>query len=141
MKRVNEIIRLARGLRNSYGKDPFAIAEVFGFNVICPEHQQKDFTAHTLKLPGISTTIVVNGDFSPLSQTMLCAHELGHAILHDEEINHFRVTRANMSTNVEYEANLFAVALLFDDDDFNRPITKMDNYTLKTILDFNIREL
>ena len=42
--------------------------------------------------------------------------------------------------NAEYEANLFAVSLLFDDDQFNMPISEMSNYILKSILDWNIRE-
>ena len=71
----------------------------------------------------------------------LCAHELGHALLHDDGINHFATTSKNAFTNIEYEANLFAVALLFDENDFNVPLVSMSNYTLKSILDYNIPEM
>ncbi|WP_243151768.1 hypothetical protein [Clostridium sporogenes] len=37
----------------------------------------------------------------------------------------------------EFEANLFAVALLFDQDDLE--INLMDNYILKSLLDMNIK--
>ena len=38
----------------------------------------------------------------------------------------------------EYEVNLFAVALLFDEGSFNMPLAEMSNYTLQSILDANI---
>jgi hypothetical protein len=41
----------------------------------------------------------------------------------------------------EFEANLFAVALLADDDinmKLSIPLEKMNNYLLKTIMDYNI---
>ena len=61
-------------------------------------------------------------------------------MLHEEGMNHFSVNEKNVFTNTEYEANLFAVSLLFDDDQFNMPILEMSNYILKSILDWNIRE-
>ena len=50
---------------------------------------------------------------------VLCAHELGHALFHSDAVNNFAVTSKNAFKNVEYEANLFAVSLLFDEEDFN----------------------
>ena len=70
--------------------------------------------------------------------TGLFTHELGHALLHTEPINHFDVTTKNVHTNVEYEANLFAVALLCNEDEFNMPLAKMSNAVLKSILDCNV---
>ena len=37
-----------------------------------------------------------------------------------------------------YEANLFAVALLCNEDEFNMPLAKMSNAVLKSILDCNV---
>ena len=71
------------------------------------------------------------------SRKVLCAHELGHAVL-----NHpFKSSYKDSNLKNEYEANLFAVALLFDDDLFNMPIIDMSNYVLETILDKNIKPL
>ena len=39
---------------------------------------------------------------------------------------------------MEYEANLFAVALLCNEDEFNMPLAKMSNAVLKSILDCNV---
>ena len=46
-------------------------------------------------------------DMSLKSQLVLCAHELGHALLHSDDINNFAVTSKNAFKNVEYEANPF----------------------------------
>ena len=52
----------------------------------------------------------------------------------------FAVTSKNAFKNVEYEANLFAVSLLFDEEDFNIKMLNMSNYLLKQVLDYNIEE-
>ena len=73
---------------------------------------------------------------------MLCAHELGHALLHEDCVNHFAVTNKNVTTHVEQEANLFALALLTSDDideDLCIPLSNMSNYLLKSIMDYNIK--
>ena len=47
-----------------------------------------------------------------------------------------------MTTGIEQEANLFAIALLTDHD-FDKkvtiPLSNMNNYILKSIMDYNIR--
>ena len=65
-------------------------------------------------------------------------------MLHDESINHFAITNKNIFTNVEREANLFALALLLDEKtefQLNMPLVNMSNYTLKSILDYNIDDI
>ena len=81
---------------------------------------------------------MINDRFDIPAKTVLCAHELGHALLHNDLINHYDLTTKTKGTSVEYEANLFAVSLLFDDDDFIIPIESMSGYILKLILDYNI---
>lgn len=76
--------------------------------------------------------------YEPKSQLVLCAHELGQALLHSDDINNFAVTSKNAFKNVEYEANLFAVSLLFNESDFNMKVLNMSNYLLKQVLDYNI---
>ena len=55
-----------------------------------------------------------------------------------DDINNFAVTSKNAFKNVEYEANLFAVSLLFNESDFNMKVLNMSNYLLKQVLDYNI---
>ena len=138
MGRKEDIIRYAKDLKITYRtNDPFALAERFGISVISKDsiHQ---FTAHTIRSANLPILIAINSIYSGNARTVLCAHELGHALLHEDYINHFAVTSDNAFTEVEYEADLFAVALLFDEKDFNIPIAYMSNYTLRSILEYNL---
>lgn len=141
---ARDIINYARDLKKHLGtNDPYVIAEHFGVEITAMSEHYADGTAQTLKLPGMPTIISISERFSKYSQKVLCAHELGHALFHDNSLNHFKTTSANVRTAREYEANLFAVALLCDDDIEDKlclPLESMNNYLLKTILDFNIYE-
>ena len=48
------------------------------------------------------------------------------------------MTSKNAFKNVEYEANLFAVSLLFNKCDFNMKFLNISNSLLKHVLDYNI---
>ena len=139
---AKDIIALARGIKDSWQtNDPYKIAERLGIVVLHRDTNIKDFTAQTLKFPSYPTIISINNAYSELSKKVLCAHEVGHALLHEECVNHFAITNKNVVTNVELEANLFAVALLADDDIDDilaYPLSNMSNYLLKSILDYNI---
>ena len=139
---AKDIIALARGIKVSWQtNDPYEIAERLGIVVLHRDTNIKDFTAQTLKFPSYPTIISINNAYSEFSKKVLCAHEVGHALLHEECINHFAITNKNIATNVEHEANLFAVALLADDDIDDilaYPLSNMSNYLLKSILDYNI---
>lgn len=138
--RAQEIVRFARELREVYQTmDAYKLAEIYGIRIV-ERKAYREFKGHTLKLNGYPTIIAVSDRYSTFSKNVLAAHELGHAFLHNGFINHFSVTRKNVNTRVEYEANLFAVALLCDDDKFAIPICEMSNMMLKSILDCNIYE-
>lgn len=140
--RAADIVALAKGLRDSWKtNDPFEIAKKFGIEVLFRDVAIKGFTAQTIKIPGYPTIISINDAFNEKSKKILCAHELGHALLHDESVNHFSVTKRNVMTYVERDANLFAVALLIDDEteaQLSGPLVNMENHLLKAILDYNI---
>lgn len=137
--KAQQIIRLANDIKSVWKtNNPFEIAEKYGIRVLVRNVNIGDFKAQTLKMEGYPTIISINGLYSELSQKVLCAHELGHALLHTEYINHFDITTKNVHTNVEYEANLFAVALLCEEDEFNMPLSKMSGAVLKSILDCNV---
>lgn len=135
--RTKEIIAFANELKRKYGKDPFKIAEHYGFKVSFWDYKKKDFTAQIFKTGKNIPIISINNRYSETGKMVLCAHELGHAFLH-EGINHFKVTKENINSSVEYEANLFAVALLFEQRDLSMQMDKMSNSTLKILLDYNI---
>lgn len=139
---ARDIIKYARDLKKAWHtNDPYQIAERLGIVVLHRDHCMKDFTAQTVRVAGYPTIISINNAYTPLSKKVLCAHELGHALLHENSINHFATTSKNVTTNVEQEANLFAIALLTNDqidDSLNMPLANMSNYLLKAIMDHNI---
>ena len=139
--RAKEIKNLAEDLRENYNtRNPFELADKFGIKVLISKVLPADKKAYTIKSDNYPTIIIVNGRYEYKSQMVLCAHELGHALLHSDAVNNFAVTSKNAFKNVEYEANLFAVSLLFDEEDFNIKMLNMSNYLLKQVLDYNIEE-
>ena len=63
--------------------------------------------------------IHINQALSYREQRFVCAHELGHALLHPELNVLFLRTNTLFSTSrLEHEANLFAASLLFEDSVF-----------------------
>jgi len=141
--RALDIITMARDMKATWNtNDPYKIAEHLGIVVLHSDTHIQNFTAHTIKIDNYPTVITINDAYTDSSKRLLCAHELGHALLHENCVNHFAVTQKNVTTNVEYEANLFAIALLSDDSidkELTIPLAKMNNYLLKTIMDYNIR--
>jgi len=137
--KTQQIVAYARDLRKQYNtNDPYKLAEIFGIRVL-ERKLCKSVKAQTLKVKGYPTIISINEAYTALSKKVLCAHELGHALLHQEFINHFNITEENVNTTVEFEANMFAVALLCDDEQFIMPVSDMENVLLKSILDYNIK--
>lgn len=64
--------------------------------------------------------IVLNTRSGRIVKKILCAHELGHALLHGElaAMRGFQeLEMFDMTSRTEYEANLFAAELLIDDNE------------------------
>lgn len=138
-----DIISLTSRIKNTWNtNDPYKIAEKFGIVVLHRDNCYKDFTAQTVKFPGYPTIISINNVYSAFSKKLLCAHELGHALLHEGYVNHFAITDQNVVTNVEQEANLFAISLMTEsdvDESLCMPLATMNNYLLKAIIDHNLQ--
>ena len=138
-----DIIAFARDIRQTYNtNDPYKISEHYGIKVFHRDNP-KNFTAYTTKFEGYPTIITINSIYTGFAGKVLCAHELGHALLHEDCVNHFAMTQQNLSTTVEQEANLFAIALLGDydiDRQLAMPLHTMNNYLLKAIMDYNLQK-
>lgn len=141
--RAKDIIRFVEELKSTLKtNDPYKIAEYYGIRVLHSDSPLKEFHAYTMKFPSYPTIISINNAYTEFSKKLLCAHELGHALLHPEAINHFKSISNNLSISVEEEANLFALALLGDEDFNNKltmPLAAMNNYLMKTIIDYNLK--
>ncbi|RXM78653.1 ImmA/IrrE family metallo-endopeptidase [Clostridium tetani] len=134
--RQDEIIKLAKSLKKQYTTNPIKICNKLGIDINYTNLKPNIYAAYTTRI-GKKPVIRLNSHFTLKSQKVLCAHELGHALMHGNKlINEFNDNHNGVN---EYEANLFAVALLFDETDFAMDIKQMDNYMLKGILDYNIR--
>lgn len=135
--RTDEIIEWVRDIKENWGNDPFAIAERIGVKVVVRESGKPG--GNIVSVPSYFTIITILGKVSDTARRVLCAHELGHAMLHQcDSINYFNVS-TKLQDMTEYEANLFAVALLFDENEFSRPLNEMPNSLLRVILDYNIK--
>ncbi len=97
-------------------------------------------------------SITINSDLSDDLQRIICAHELGHAVLHENfsGVNAFHdFTLFDSTDKYEYEANIFAAELLLNDDDVLKILS--DNisffhaacglYVPAELLDFKFRIL
>ncbi|MBV4429403.1 ImmA/IrrE family metallo-endopeptidase [Clostridium tyrobutyricum] len=131
-----EIINLAHFIKEKFStRNAIHISKQLGIELRLMHLKPNIYPAYTSHV-GRIPIINLNEKYTLKSQMVLCAHELGHALMHgDKLINEFN---DNHNGNYEYEANLFAVALLFNQDDLRYEISKMDNYILKGLLDKNI---
>jgi len=62
---------------------------------------------------------VINENLDPFTKTLVCAHELGHDILHQNLARKVCLQEFilyDMKSRPEYEANLFASEILLPDD-------------------------
>lgn len=134
----DKIVEIALAMKKVYKtNNPFHIAKKLNIDFNFFNFRKKTAQAYILRpYEDIPPCICINSNFDKQSQQIFCAHELGHAVLHKNACNHF--DGDSTSTLDEYEANLFAVALLFDPKLFNMDIKSMDNYILKDVLEHNV---
>lgn len=97
--------------------DPFRLCKYLGILVLFEDFSNKlkgyFFQQSRIKI------IVINSTLPEDVQRIICAHELGHALLHKQlaaknTLNDFALFDA--TTKPEFEANIFAAELLISDD-------------------------
>lgn len=111
-----DIKRLAEGLVAKFNtRDPFRIAEELDYTTIyTPLVGVRGFYQY-LKRCHI---IYLDSKLDDKAARFVCAHELGHSILHQGLNRIFMDTRTFIVTGrYETEANRFAVDLIYSDDD------------------------
>lgn len=105
-------------LINKYDEtDPFRLCEHLGILVVF-EKFSNNLKGYYFQQSRIKI-IVINSNLPEELQRIICAHELGHAILHKElaaknTLNDFALF--DSVTKPEFEANLFAAELLIRDE-------------------------
>ena len=143
---LDTVHRLQKKLRT---KDPFEAARNLGIHVLYRNlNNLKGF--YTLRCR--ERYIVINESLSQNEQKIVCAHELGHALLHkDWAADHsiHDISLFDMTAKPECEANLFASELLLPDSEVlsrleeGEPFFQVASelYVPPELLDFKFRML
>ena len=104
-------------IRRFQTNDPFIIAEGLGIQILM-NHEFKSQKGAFAVIRNVCF-IFINSNLSDYMQRLVCAHELGHALLHRKlgtapgGLIEFEIFDMNNST--EYDANVFAANLLIND--------------------------
>lgn len=131
----DEIVKLTCKLRKMYRtRDPFYLCSLANITVRRSNFNPNAIKAYCTTMCN-TKSITINKAFTYKSQKIFCAHELGHIIMHDEC---YCEGFGDNDQQKEYEANLFAVALLFDQQRINVKFENMSAYDLQTLLYSNI---
>lgn len=100
-----------------YGtKNPFKLAKKLNIEIIIEDlGEVRGLFKKVLK----RKFIFINSKLNEFDKILVCAHELGHAILHSSSNYQFLIdnTRILKKSKLEDEANLFASFLIFPNDD------------------------
>lgn len=96
-------------------RDPFKIAAALGFIIIeTPLQGIRGYYQCVKRF----TIIYIDNSLSVQERHWVCAHEIGHALLHNGLNRIFMDTHTHMVTSrYEIEADHFAVDFLYSDDD------------------------
>lgn len=96
-------------------RDPFLLADALGYVVIrTPLHGIRGFYQYVQRC----YVIYIDSALEELEARFVCAHEIGHALMHRGYNRIFMDTHTYFPTNkYEIEANRFAVDFLYDDED------------------------
>lgn len=115
---MEKIERIISNLVQKYDTtSPFELCDYLGINVIYQELPEcvRGFFIKILK----SFVVVINNTVDEDEARVVCAHELGHIILHSETNSISLNSRTYLCTSkYEREADLFAVNLLLQEESF-----------------------
>ena len=102
-------------LINTYGtNNPFKLCKYFKINIIYMDLGNiKGYSIKKMK----KKVICIKSNLSDFDKKLVCAHELGHCLLHQFNDINFFIKNTNIIRNsiLEKEANMFAVELLTDE--------------------------
>jgi len=104
-----------RNLKEKYGtNNPFLLCKFLKILIIYQDiGDVKGFSVKYLR----KKLICLNENLNETDSKIVCAHELGHCMLHQLKDMNFMMnyTKLIRKSNLEKEANIFAVELLHDD--------------------------
>lgn len=104
---------------NKVPVDVEAVADYLGLEIVPRRFPAEDRTSGALLRRDGSAIIVVNAAHAPVRKRFTIAHEIGHFVLHDDEVHvdQFRNEKSSDGTHAkEIEANAFAAELLMPEE-------------------------
>ncbi|HDR6285645.1 TPA: ImmA/IrrE family metallo-endopeptidase [Bacillus cereus] len=118
---INNTVKQLRKQHNT--KDPFELAQHLNINIFF--HNLHEEINGFYKCENRNKFIAINSNLSSAMQRTVCAHELGHAILHPNANTPFLRKNTLLSVDrLEIEANTFAALLLIDENNIAPDDTK-----------------
>lgn len=136
----------AKLIRTYRTRDPFRLARELDIHVMMRSDfgRQKGAFALVVNVP----FIFINDRLSDQMQRIVCAHELGHALLHRALLAKMdgrlicEMELFDIRTDMEYEANAFAAGLLIDETQLEEYIRDgYDMVQMARALDTNVNLL
>jgi len=112
---LNRIAQLVNDIKETHGTScPFELCDAMDIAVLDVEFPES-VNGIFLNKDGKST-IYLNSDLTERERTVICAHELGHVLLHENFNSQFIKLHTFMSIpRLEKEADYFCAYLLLDD--------------------------
>lgn len=134
MIKLNIELRVSNLIAKHRTRNPFKLAKALNIEIIYEDlGEVRGFFKRILR----KKYIFINCELSEFDQKLVCAHELGHAILHSSSQYQFLIdnTRILRRSKLEDEANLFASWLLFPDDEVAEEIEFTESETNISMLE------
>lgn len=116
MIKLNIKLRVLNLIARHRTRNPFKLARLLNIEIVYEDlGEVRGFFKKILR----RKFIFINNKLSEFDQKLVCAHELGHAVLHSSNRIQFLIdnTKLLRKSRIEDEANLFASWLLFPSDD------------------------
>ena len=116
MIKLNIKLRVLNLIARHRTRNPFKLARLLNIEIVYEDlGEVRGFFKKILR----RKYIFINNKLSEFDQKLVCAHELGHAVLHSSNRIQFLIdnTKLLRKSRIEDEANLFASWLLFPGDD------------------------
>ncbi len=113
---MNIKLRVLNLIARHRTRNPFKLARLLNIEIVYEDlGEVRGFFKKILR----RKFIFINNKLSEFDQKLVCAHELGHAVLHFSNRIQFLIdnTKLLRKSRIEDEANLFASWLLFPSDD------------------------
>lgn len=134
----NEANKLLKKVKS---RDLFEICDFLNINIYY-NNELNDILGFYTIVNG-RKAIVINTKSDELIQRQVLAHEIGHAILHEDYVNDNRMFKEfelmDMRSRPEYEANAFASHLLISDKEIDELSLEYDDYEkIAAVLGVNI---